>query len=277
LLLNSLFDDFESLAQLLGYESDRTGREHPRRTAIHCIGGLTFQQTKELGGFVKKREHGSTVVYASTFKKSEADDQGDEIEREIPFLKQYTEFNAEQCEGLPDHYYATATKPNSDIERIEGADRFFKNLKADIREGGDKAYYTITHDYIGLPFLETFINAESHAATLAHEFCHWTRHPKRLDRDLGRKRFGDASYAMEELVAELGSAFLCAGLSITPEVRPDHAEYLATWLQVLKEDKRAIFTAASHASKDVEYLHSLQPQDVAKTNDEEGAKVPPCL
>jgi antirestriction protein ArdC len=219
---------------------------------------LTYQQAGSLGGHVKKGEHGSIVVYASTFKKKEADDGGDEVERDIPFLKQYIVFNAEQCEGLPDHYYATKEPPKTQMERVEVADRFFANLKADIREGGDKAYYTMTQDYIRIPPFETFKDAESHAATLAHEFCHWTRHPLRLNRDFGRKRFGDEGYAMEELVAELGAAFLCADLTITPETREDHADYLASWLHVLKNDKRAIFTAASYASKAVDYLHSLQ-------------------
>ena len=155
------------------------------------------------------------------------------MERDIPFLKQYTVFNAEQCEGLPDHYYATAEKPTSDIERIESADRFFKHLNANIREGGDKAFYTMSEDYVRMPRIETFVNAESHASTLAHELCHWTRHPSRLNRDFGRKRFGDEGYAMEELQAELGSAFLCADLKITPELRDDHAGYLASWLKVL--------------------------------------------
>jgi antirestriction protein ArdC len=97
-------------------------------------------------------------------------------------------------------------------------------------------------------------------ATLAHEMTHWTRHESRLNRDLGRKRFGDAGYAMEELVAEIGAAFLCADLGITPETRDDHAAYIASWLKVLKDDKRAIFTAASHAQKAADYLQSLQPQ-----------------
>jgi antirestriction protein ArdC len=88
---------------------------------------------------------------------------------------------------------------------------------------------------------------------------HWTRHESRLDRDLGRKRFADAGYAMEELVAEIGAAFLCADLGITPETRDDHAAYIASWLKVLKDDKRAIFTAASHAQKAADYLHGLQP------------------
>jgi antirestriction protein ArdC len=112
--------------------------------------------------------------------------------------------------------------------------------------------------YPNAPF-ETFRDAESHAATLAHELTHWTRHPSRLDRDLGRKRWGDEGYAMEELVAELGSAFLCADLSIAPEIRQDHAGYIANWLKVLKDDKRAIFSAASLASRAVDFLHGLQP------------------
>jgi antirestriction protein ArdC len=109
-----------------------------------------------------------------------------------------------------------------------------------------------------MPPIEAFRDAESHAATLAHELTHWTKHPSRLDRDLGRKRFGDQGYAMEELVAELGSAFLCADLLITPELRDDHASYIDNWLTVLKNDKRAIFSAASHASQAVDYLQRFQ-------------------
>ena len=111
-----------------------------------------------------------------------------------------------------------------------------------------------------MPPFETFKDAESHAATLAHEVTHWTKHTKRLARDLGRVRCGDEGYAREELVAELGAAFLSADLSITPEVLPDHAAYIATWLTVLKNDKRFIFTAASHAQRAADFLHGLQPQ-----------------
>jgi antirestriction protein ArdC len=98
-------------------------------------------------------------------------------------------------------------------------------------------------------------------ATLAHEMTHWTRHENRLNRDFGQKRFGDAAYAVDELVAEIGAAFLCADLGITPETRDDHAAYIASWLHVLKNDKRAIFTAASHAQKAADYLHGLQPSE----------------
>jgi len=221
---------------------------------------LTFRQALELGGHVKKGEHGSQVVYASTFKKKDTDDAGEETEQEIAFLKAYTVFCADQCEGLPKHYYQLAEPPRERIERIEAVDRFVANTKAEVRNGGTQAYYAMHPDYIQMPPLETFRDAESHAATIIHELTHWTRHPSRLNReDFGRKRWGDEGYAMEELVAELGSAFLCADLSITPEVRDDHASYIANWLEVLKNDKRAIFTAASHASKAADYLHGLQP------------------
>jgi antirestriction protein ArdC len=108
-----------------------------------------------------------------------------------------------------------------------------------------------------LPF-ETFRDAESHAATLAHELTHWTKHDKRLARDFGRVRFGDEGYAKEELVAELGAAFLCADLGISPEVRDDHAAYIASWLKALRDDKRLIFTAAAHAQRAADYPHGLQ-------------------
>ena len=110
-----------------------------------------------------------------------------------------------------------------------------------------------------MPEFQAFRDTESYYATLAHEMTHWTRHPSRLHRDFGGKRFGDAGYAMEELVAEIGAAFLCADLGITPETREDHAAYIASWLKVLREDKRAIFTAASHAQRAVDHLHHYQP------------------
>lgn len=226
---------------------------------FHCPHWLTFKQAKELGGSVRKGEKGSPVVYASTFTRSETTDDGAEVAEQVPFLKQYTVFNACQVDGLPDRYYELAAVPRETVERIEQADRFFAATGAEVRTGGNRAYYTIEGDYIQLPPIECFVDSESHAATLAHEATHWTRHRSRLDRDLGRKRWGDAGYAMEELVAELGSAFLCADLAITPEVREDHASYLASWLEVLKGDKRAIFTAASLASKAVDFLHGLQP------------------
>lgn len=227
---------------------------------FHCPFWMTFQQAKQLGGHVKKGEKGSPVVYASTFKRTEETEAGDEVEAEIPFLKEYTVFNACQVVGLPEKFYELAEAPKEELERIAGADAFFAATGADIRYGGNRAYYAIGEDFIRMPPFECFQDAESHAATLGHELTHWTRAKSRLNREFGQKRFGDEGYAMEELVAELGSAFLCADLSITPEVREDHADYVSSWLKVLKNDKKAIFTAASYASKALDFLHSLQPQ-----------------
>ena len=128
-----------------------------------------------------------------------------------------------------------------------------------MEHGGDSAVYFPDLDFIRLPPLEAFRDAESYYASRGHETVHWTRHPSRLNRDFGRKRWGDAGYAMEELVAEIGSAFLCADLGLSLEPREDHAAYAASWLKVLKSDKRAIFTASAAAQKAVAYLHSLQP------------------
>jgi len=225
-----------------------------------CPLWLTFKQALELGGNVKKGESGETVVYADRITRTEANDKGEEIEREIPFLKGYTVFNAAQCEGLPAAYYAKATPPaETPMQRIDAADRFFAATGADIRHGGTRAYYAPGPDYIQMPPFETFRDAESYAATLAHELTHWTKNESRLARDMGRSKWGDEGYAREELVAELGSAFLCADLGITPEVREDHAAYIASWLKQLKDDRRFIFSAASHAQRAVDYLHSLQP------------------
>jgi antirestriction protein ArdC len=222
---------------------------------------MTFRQAQELGGHVKKGEHGSLVVYASTVHKTERDaDSGEEIERDIPFMKGYTVFNVEQIEDLPAHYYAPAQAPALTLaERDEKLEAFFAATKADIRHGGNRAFYQITQDFVQMPPFEFFKDTESYYATLGHETCHWTRHPSRLDRDFGRKRWGDEGYAMEELVAELGSAYLCADLGITPEIRDDHSAYIASWLKVLQNDKRAIFTAAAHAQRAADFLHALQP------------------
>ncbi len=222
---------------------------------------MTFRQAAELNAHVRKGEKGSLVVYANAITRTERDEKtGEDVEREIPYMKGYTVFNVEQIEGLPEIYYAKAVPTRDPVARIDHAEKFFGSLGAAIRHGGNRAYYAQELDYVQMPPFEAFRDAESYYATLAHEATHWIRHPSRLDRDLGRKRFADAGYAMEELVAEIGAAFLCADLGITPETRDDHAAYIVSWLQVLKNDKRAIFTAASHAQKAADYLHSLQPQ-----------------
>jgi len=219
---------------------------------------MTFKQAMELNAHVRKGEKGSLVVYAKTITKTEDDGSGHEVEREIPFMKGYTVFNVEQIEGLPEHYYAKPEVQLTTVERIERAETFFSNIRADIRYRGDRAFYSCDGDYIQIPAIEAFRDSESFYATLAHESTHWTKHPSRLERDFGRKAWGDEGYAREELVAELGAAFLCADLGLTPEVRDDHASYIASWLTALKNDKRAIFSAAAHAQKAIDYLHGLQ-------------------
>ena len=220
---------------------------------------MTFRQAKELGGHVRKGEKGQLVVYADRIRRTERDEAtGEEAEREIPFMKGYTVFNAEQIEGLPAQYTALAEPRLDPVERIERAEEFFAALGADIRHGGNQAFYALGGDYVQMPPFESFRDAESYYATLAHEAAHWTRHASRLDRDFGRKRWGDEGYAMEELVAELGAAFVSADLDLTPEPREDHASYIASWLKVLKDDKRAIFSAAGHAQRAADFMQARQ-------------------
>jgi len=219
---------------------------------------MTFKQALEFNAHVRKGEQGSLVVYADKITRTETDaSTGEESERAIPFMKGYTVFNVEQIDGLPEHYYAKPEPKSDAVQRIAHAESFFAATGAEIRHGGGKAYYSISTDHVQLPPFESFRDAESYYATLAHETTHWTRHSSRLDREFGRKRWGDEGYAMEELVAELGSAFLSADLELTPELREDHAAYIASWIKVLKNDKRAIFTAASYAQRAVDFLHGM--------------------
>jgi antirestriction protein ArdC len=220
---------------------------------------MTFKQALDLKANVRKGEEGSLVVYADKIIRTETDAAtGEEAERAIPFMKGYTVFNVEQIDGLPEHYYARPASRSETVQRIERAEAFFAATGATVRHGGAMALYSVTHDHVQMPPIEAFRDAESYYATLAHETTHWTRHPSRLDREFGRKRYGDEGYAMEELVGELGSAFLSADLDLTPEVRDDHAAYIASWIKVLKDDKRAIFSAASHAQRAADFLHGLQ-------------------
>jgi antirestriction protein ArdC len=159
---------------------------------------------------------------------------------------------------LPGHYYATGTAVDHDVNRLDAVDQFFAATGATIPHGGGQAFYSLDRDVVQMPDMPTFRDHENYYATLAHEMTHWTWNPSRLNRDLGRKRFGDAGYAMEDLVAEIGPAFRCADLGITPETREDHAAYIGSWLKVLREDKRAIFTAASHAERAAGHLHAYQ-------------------
>jgi antirestriction protein ArdC len=170
---------------------------------------------------------------------------------------------------LPEHYYAKPENPLPLSERIESADRFMTATGASISHGGNSAFYAPGPDRIQMPPFEAFRDKESYYATALHELTHWTKAKHRLDRSFEAKRFGDQGYAREELVAELGAAFLCADLGITPEIRDDHAAYLGHWLSVLKEDKRAIFSAAAHAQRAADFLQGLQPHSVTETAEPE--------
>jgi len=235
-----------------------------------CPIWMTYRQAQELGGQVCKGERGSLVVFADRFTRTETADNGEDVERHIPFLRSYAVFNCEQIDGLPAHYYARAESVIDPIQRIQHAETFFANLKADIRHGGNRAYYATGTDHVQMPPFEAFRDAESFYGTLAHECCHWSGAKSRLARDLSG-RFGSHAYAMDELISEICSAFLCADLALTPEPREDHAAYLASWLTILKNDRRAIFTAAAHAERAAAFLHAKQPQ--AAMSDGEGHMV----
>lgn len=222
-------------------------------------GWLTFRQARELGGSVKHEEKATAIVYAAKTTKIAANDSGEEVEQDIRFLKFYSVFNVEQTTGLPDRYYgAPAPKPLG--QRHVHVELFLGRIGATVRHGGDKSYYSPEQDTIVLPRRDDFESLRHYYATSLHEHVHYSGHPKRLHRDL-KGRFGSRSYAGEELVAELGAAFLCSKLEIEGELR--HAAYIASWLELLKDDSRAIFTAASAASKAADYLCSFSEKSLS--------------
>lgn len=218
---------------------------------------MTFKQALALGGGVRKGEKSTHIVYANSIVKKDQNTAGEDVTKVIPFLKGYSVFNVEQIDGLPAQYYPAPVADRDPVNLCARAEEFFTLTGATFRHGGNHAYYNPSLDFIQLPTVEQFHDCEGYTATKAHELIHWTGVPKRCDRVFG-KRFGDDAYAAEELVAEIGAAFLCAALRISHEPRPDHASYLDHWLKVLKADKRAIFTASTAAQKAADYLHSLQ-------------------
>lgn len=223
---------------------------------------MTFAQAEQYKAHVRKGEKSTFIVYSNKTTKTDIDDQtGEPTEREVSFLKGYNVFNVEQIEGLPERFHqpAETQTPTTLGQRLDDVDHFIRNTGALIRHGGNRAFYAEGNDYVQMPLIDAFKDSESYYATLAHEVTHWTKHKTRLDRDFGRKDWGDEGYAKEELVAEIGSAFLCADLGITPEIRDDHAAYIDHWLKALKDDRKLIFSAAAHATRSVEFLKSKQP------------------
>ena len=226
----------------------------------------SYRQWLEAGAQVRKGEKATFVVFYKELAVA-ADPETGDAETATRLLARATPvFAAEQVNG----YQAPVSDapPITAVTRLEQAEAFVAATGAAIHHGGDRAYYRPSTDSIHLPPRDAFIDtptstpAESYYSTLCHELTHWTSAEPRCNRQLG-KRFGDQAYAMEELVAELGAAFLCADLRITAEPRVDHAQYLASWLSVLKTDKKAIFTAASKASEAAAFLAALQPHQPA--------------
>ncbi|HRJ34238.1 MAG TPA: zincin-like metallopeptidase domain-containing protein [Fimbriimonadaceae bacterium] len=208
----------------------------------------TYLQWQSVGKQVRKGEKAAIGVVWKPWEPKDGQEQpaeGDADESRVRmFGRAFPLFNASQIDG-----YEPPVAPDiPEMPRIEPAETFFASLGADIRHGGAKAFYRPSGDYIQMPPFTAFRDPVAYYATLAHEATHWTGAECRLARDL-KGRFGDESYAAEELVAELGAAFLSASLGLTPEPRPDHAIYVQSWLKVLKNDSRAIFTASSLAQK----------------------------
>lgn len=230
---------------------------------------LTFKQALALGGAVRKGEKGTMVVYADTFtpkaEQEKANASGEDARR-VGFLKRFTVFHVEQCDGLPSDPDAPPLPGRTEVmPHVEAA---IAATGADIRIGGDMAFYSPSHDFIQVPPQEAYFEPVNWYRTKLHEICHWTGAPHRLSRDFSGRRGGEV-YAREELVAELGSAFLCAELGVVPTVR--HADYLGAWLEVLKADNRAIFQAASLASKAASFIMAFSEAGQASANSTESA------
>jgi antirestriction protein ArdC len=220
---------------------------------------MTYKGAQTLGGQVRKGAKSELAFYVGAVTRERENSAGETVEATIPFLKSYLVFNVDEIEGLPAQYYAQAVAvERAPLARIAAADDFIGNTGAVIHHGGSRAFYQRSTDEIHLPPFDSFDSAEAYYATTAHEFIHWSGAEKRLDREKG-KVFGNPTYAFEELIAELGAAYVCADLAISAEPRPDHAAYLASWIKALRDDNRAIFRAASYAEKACGYLHALQP------------------
>ena len=230
---------------------------------------MTFRQTLALGGHVRKGERGTTVVYADRFVPDDVRDRAHERgeqPRGIPFLKRFTVFNVDQCAGLPDGI--AAPPPAVDTSLIlPQVEELIRATGADIRIGGDKAYYDVAGDYIRVPPPQAFYEPINFSRTLTHELGHWSGAGHRLNRDLSGF-FGSKIYLQEELCVEICSAYVCAALGVVPTVR--HADYLGAWLDHLHTDHRAIVRAASAASKAADYLLAFRDRQAGTAGQENG-------
>lgn len=221
----------------------------------------TYKQWQELGAQVRKGEKSANVVFWKFIdEESNASESVETSSRagRMPLARDYWVFNADQVDG-----YAAPEQVKSTIpERIKSVEAFFKTVGIIPQPGGNRAYYSVDSDSVHMPAFEAFKEPLFYYAVLSHETTHWTGPKHRLNRDLSG-RFGSNSYAMEELIAELGSAFLCANLGLPTDPRIDHAPYISSWLSVLKIEKRAIFAAAAKAQEAVDWLTTLSGQGPA--------------
>jgi antirestriction protein ArdC len=201
------------------------------------------------------RKRGTKVYFVKQLQVRGQDADENVSARLIPMMREYTVFNVDQCENLPDDINrGKPVRVRNPDTRDELADAYLRSTRADIREGYGEAYYVPSQDFISMPAFAGFKGADRFYNVTFHELTHWTAHGSRLDRDL-KNRFGSASYGAEELVAELGAAFLCAEFGFDGDLR--HAGYIGHWIELLKADKRAFFTACSQASKAADYLRGL--------------------
>lgn len=210
---------------------------------------LTFKQAKALGGSVRKGEKAAPVIFYKQLVRDAKDgdsrvDENGQVR--INMLRTYAVFNVAQIDGLPADKFPNAEPILNDFDRDNAAEAALRSCGADIREGGGAAFYRPSSDHVQMPEFVMFKSVGGYLATLAHELTHWTGASHRLDRTKGQ-RFGDNAYAFEELVAEIGASFICARLGIAGDHFESHASYVASWLKVLKNDKTAIFKAASLA------------------------------
>jgi len=212
----------------------------------------SFKQWQELGGTVKKGEKGTMIVFYSPIQKDSVNPENGNIEQSIYHcLKSYYVFNACQVEGIDFEVPAKPEKQFNPVPALE--DRMIKT-GANIKHGSNSAFYRPSEDSIHLPNKTDFKSESDYYATALHELVHWSGAKHRLDRTKG-KRFADTAYAFEELVAELGAAFLCQDYSIQGDLR--HADYIGSWLKCLKADNKAIFNAAALAQKAANYINNL--------------------
>lgn len=214
---------------------------------------LTYRQAEAVGGHVRRGEKGTVICYADRFTpRDEAEKAAgeDREARTIAFLKRFVVFNLDQIEGLPERFDEVDTVPDP-VMAIAEVDRLIAASGADFRIGGDEAYYSPKHDYVQVPPQAAFHEPVNWFRTALHEMGHWTGGKGRMDRDMSG-RFGSAQYAREELIAEMTAAFTCAAFGIHPTVR--HSDYIGAWLEVMRADEKAIFRAASAASKAADFL-----------------------